>query len=539
MATRASSGLSRREVLELGAITAALASTGCAGDTTDAAAPDATADATPDASEPDAGSVVSDAGADAQDVETADAPLSDASPTPQDTMPASPTALLTFVHINDLHGHYNPSTRLGSPLSRAVGFLKRVREENPTALFIDGGDDYEKGSVAEVMSDGWATLDIIHGAKFDVRVLGNHDFAWSVEQVRAFTQDPHADVLCANVTDDAGTAAGWAAKPWVVREVDGVRVGFFGLVSSPWNERNENIIDRYFPELSARFDYEALAAELVAELRERADVIVFVSHLGLGTDRRVCEAVPGIDLVIGAHSHDVIAQVERVGDARIVQTGSAGQFVGRVDLEFDRERRTIVDTRYTLELLAAPTMEVDADTEAMINEVFERRAPGALDRIARTSRGLSTDAVAALIADVAVGEADVDAALCDTRILWAGLPSGSVTRQDFLDACKVERQPAGTSSWTALHAVTVSGATLARARAMQPGWAYAGPEAVADDDRIRLVVPKYAAYHPEEYLGGAADDEATWSEVWALLTRYAMARTAAGLHLDADLPLEG
>ena len=66
-------------------------------------------------------------------------------------------------------------------------------------MFTGGGDDYEKGSVAEQLSEGQATLEVMRAMKLDVRVLGNHDFAWSAEHTATYSRDPHAIVLSSNI----------------------------------------------------------------------------------------------------------------------------------------------------------------------------------------------------------------------------------------------------------------------------------------------------------------------------------------------------
>lgn len=442
---------------------------------------------------------------------------------------------LTLVHVNDFHAHYDP--RGGSPVARAVGFKRRVEREQPNVLFINAGDDYEKGSVAENFSRGRSTLEITHAARYDIRALGNHDFAWDEQQVLEYATDPHGDVVCGNVSYAGPLSHPWNARRVAVREVAGVRVGFFGFVSKPWNEKNEQVDGDFFPTFPMRHDYEALAREVVAEARATCDLVVMVSHLGLPTDRALCEAIEGIDVVIGAHSHHRLARPERVGNARIVQTGCFGRYVGRLDLELDAETRRIVGERYALVPLSEGFAPVDEEMQRTIEAVYARHAPEAHRTVGETSRALSKEDTMRLSARAAVAVGEVEAALIHPRPWWCGLPHGAVNAQDFCDACKIERQPAGTPSWTGLYSVTMDGAELAAAR---DALHYAGPEPVPGR-RYRVATTRFVAEHPAEYLPRAESvrDAAPLIEVWRLLFLYAQHRTERGLCVDADVTLSG
>jgi len=75
-----------------------------------------------------------------------------------------------------------------------------------------------------------------------------------------------------------------------------VRIGFFGLVSKPWNEKGEQYNGSYYPELRSDFGYVEKAREIIARHRHEVDLLVLVSHLGVYEDTRLAEQTQGIDL---------------------------------------------------------------------------------------------------------------------------------------------------------------------------------------------------------------------------------------------------
>jgi len=76
---------------------------------------------------------------------------------------------LSFVHVSDIHARYNPEPNSETPVGRIRGYYEAVKRENTYTVFTNGGDDYEKGSVAEELSGGQSTREIVKALGFDVR----------------------------------------------------------------------------------------------------------------------------------------------------------------------------------------------------------------------------------------------------------------------------------------------------------------------------------------------------------------------------------
>ena len=142
-------------------------------------------------------------------------------------------------------------------------------------------------------------------------------------------------MVVSNIRPAAGSALPWGAVDFGVKQVGELKVGFFGLISRPWDElqTQPEHLRFYEPDLECDFDFISSARRLVAAHRGQVDLLVHVSHLGLRGDLELCEAVDGIDIVLGGHSHTVLNEVQVVNGAAIIHCGAEGQFVGQLDLE--------------------------------------------------------------------------------------------------------------------------------------------------------------------------------------------------------------
>lgn len=445
---------------------------------------------------------------------------------------------ITFVHVNDLHGAYTPDGDGTSPLARMRGFYLSALAENPWTVFTNGGDDFEKGSVIELASEGRANVALTHAMGFDVRCVGNHDFAWSIETLCDHVRDPRALTVLSNVEWSGEPAGAWAAVPFGVHQVGAVRVGFFGMVSNPWDERNEQIGGSFYDELPLDAGVLARAAELVAAHRDEVDLLVMVSHLGLALDRAIAASVDGIDVILGAHSHSVMAVEEVVDGCIIVQAGVSAAWIARLDLVFDRDTGTIADVAYALTANTPDTVPADPAMQAIVEATFEQYAPWAIEPVAHTRTNPCQDGTADVLGRAIAALEGVDGSLVDRDLLWTPIPRGAVTPQDLLDAWKVERQPAGTPGYTGIYTAKITGAVARRLTDLGPRWLWTGPTRFDDGDELTIAVQKQAAWNPAHYLGaGVTFDDVTFvAEAWDLVTQYARRCTAEGRCLDDAAP---
>lgn len=281
------------------------------------------------------------------------------------------TQQLTILHSNDVHGHLrpfsyplNPSMRVGSvsdgsmqnpsiltafdlPARREIGGISRratlaanirkdLAKRGIPVWFVDAGDIFHYSPFSKEYH-GDADVLAMNAAGYDMAGLGNHEFDVTTEQLRKLIADARFDFLCANVTDKA-TGQPITPKRYEVRQVGDVRVGVFGLVTDVTNSMaaKDNMVCA---------ESLTVAPSVVAELRgaQKADIVILISHNGDSVDRELASQVPGIDVIISAHSHHRLTQGElvkwsdelksdEVNGTVIVQAGQWGGELGRLDL---------------------------------------------------------------------------------------------------------------------------------------------------------------------------------------------------------------
>ncbi len=232
---------------------------------------------------------------------------------------------LTILHTNDMHGHLRPDQ---------VTRLRQARTElGSSGLLLDAGDAVSSGNIT-FRPGGEAMLERMSRAGYDAMGTGNREFHVTSLGFRTKVSCAEFPVLCANVRSRKAGISVPTVRSHTFKSAGSIRVGVFGVMVPMVTERMAAAaVSAYL------FDDPVVAArDLCAEMRDRCDLLVCISHCGLGQDRRIAQVAPDIDLIVGGHTHATLLDGERVGETLIVQAGCHAKVLGRVEVSIDAGR---------------------------------------------------------------------------------------------------------------------------------------------------------------------------------------------------------
>lgn len=175
-------------------------------------------------------------------------------------------------------------------------------------------------------------IELMNDLKVDLVVLGNHEFDMGVDVLKKRMSESKFLYLTANAFNLDNRPFTGAEQIYIV-DVDGVKIGFFGLITveTPLLSSTENRVNFTPIAYTAR--------QMVKQLKSAgADVIVALTHLFMGDDKKLAQEVPGIDLILGGHDHDPITWYN--GDTFIHKSGQNAYFLTRINLKIDKDEST-------------------------------------------------------------------------------------------------------------------------------------------------------------------------------------------------------
>ncbi len=233
------------------------------------------------------------------------------------------TVRITLLQLNDVYqiSAVDKGTRGG--LARVATLRKQVMEESPNTLFLLGGDTIAP-SVASNIFKGQQMIAVWNMIGLDFAVLGNHEFDFGPEVLRDRIKESRFTWLATNVIDKKTGKPFADTPPYVVREVGGVKLGFFGLLTPETAQFSSVGPDVTF------LDPCETAKKTVAEMKTKgAQVIIALTHLAMREDKQVARCAP-IDVIIGGHEHEILESLS--GRTPIFKWGADARDLGRIDL---------------------------------------------------------------------------------------------------------------------------------------------------------------------------------------------------------------
>ncbi len=265
----------------------------------------------------------------------------------------------SYVDFLKLNKEYGP---MGGYAHMAAVFNKIKEERYGKTIMLDTGDSWQGTGIA-LLTKGMAVVNVQNAMGYDA-MTGHWEFSYGKKQLLSNIKNLKFPFIAQNVTN--ATWGGLIFKPYIIKEVNGLRVG---------------IIGQAFPYVSVaqpsglthgwNFGINTSHAQkMVNKLKneEKVDLVVVLSHNGLEVDRKFASLINGIDIIVGGHTHDILPAPQIINNTIIVQAGTHGKFVGRIDLNVRNKR--IVDYDHKLIPIVTNWIKPDPEISRIINEEY-------------------------------------------------------------------------------------------------------------------------------------------------------------------------
>ncbi len=259
---------------------------------------------------------------------------------------------VTILYTNDTHARLDPFPSnarefagLGGIAQRA-SLVKKIRSQNKNVLLLDAGDVFQGTPWFDVYG-GSVDLKLMTEMNYDAMTIGNHEFDRGPDGFAEAARKAGFPILASNYFVRE-TPLNPFVQRQLVREIDGFRIGIFGL-----GIRLQGVVDRGLYGDVRYFDPIQVSQRMVQSLRihNHCDYVICLSHLGYSynddkiDDLKLAKQVEGIDLIIGGHTHtflDAPVSVENSSGSKtvITQMGHSGIRLGRVDVSLSDSSET-------------------------------------------------------------------------------------------------------------------------------------------------------------------------------------------------------
>ncbi len=271
-----------------------------------------------------------------------------------------------MIGTGDLQGHLDADPRslritesgektmVTGGIERITTLIRQIRQESThPVIVLSSGDDLMGRYFHQF--NGKAIYQLMGLAGYEVVSLGNHEFDRGPGVLAEALESVDFTTLCSDLVVQDTVMAG-KCQPYLVREYQGMRIGFFSLMTQ------EFPVVTLTGGVQIKPDPAKTAQAMVQTLKEQgAQLIIAVTHIGSDKDLELAARVEGIDIIFGGHSHSYMKAMATVNHTLVVNGGEKGRALVRLDLAFDNHGRPISSSaEYTL-------IPVTSDIEPELN----------------------------------------------------------------------------------------------------------------------------------------------------------------------------
>ena len=271
---------------------------------------------------------------------------------------------IVFLETSDLHGRlfaYDyaiDQVDNSAGLTKAATIIKNERSQNKNVIVIDNGDTVQDNS-AELFNN-MAIHPMIAGLndlKYDVWVLGNHEFNFEKSFLDRNIKAFKGKVLSANIIKDDGKNY---VLPYIIKNVDGVRVAIIGL-TPPHVPMWEASSPEHFQGLTFLQPEKAIE-DTLKKIEGQYDVLVGSFHLGREDEKggsgitALAEKFPQFNIIFAGHEHAIYNK--EVNGVKTIEPGAYGSNVAKAIVVYDTDTKKSTITTENM-----PTKEIKEDDE--------------------------------------------------------------------------------------------------------------------------------------------------------------------------------
>lgn len=372
---------------------------------------------------------------------------------------------LTILHTNDTHARIEQFAGSGSTCSEeqaasgaCVGGVARRATKiaelmgaatNP--ILVDAGDQFQ-GSLYYTEYRGAEAAEFMPMLGYQAMAIGNHEFDDGPANLARFIDSVGLPVLSANIDASADPDLAGKISPYTVLDVNGEQVGVIGLTTdtTPFSSSPGDTVT--FGE------YVASLEPVIAELEALGvNKIVLLSHIGYADDQTLAAAIDGIDVIVGGHSHTLLANTIEGASGPyptivnspsgapvlIVQAEAYGKYLGNLEVTFDADG--VASAWQGEPILLDASVTEDPDVLARVQALGQPLAELRNTVVGQSAIDLDGSRTSCRFGECTMGNLITDAMLWATQNdgaqiaiengggIRASLPAGDITRGGVLE----------------------------------------------------------------------------------------------------------
>ncbi|WP_223701435.1 bifunctional metallophosphatase/5'-nucleotidase [Sutcliffiella deserti] len=328
---------------------------------------------------------------------------------------------IRILHTNDIHSHFDAYPKLAT-------FLAETPKNVPSVL-VDIGDNMDRFHPITEATNGKANTKLLNALNYDYATIGNNEgITLDYDALSGLYQEADFHVLVGNLFEKDGQYPQWL-KPYEYKQMGNLKVCFIGITV---------YFKHFYTLLGWEMEDPFLTLEkYMPEIRQKADVVVVLSHLGITDDEELARRFPEVDVILGGHTHHVLPEGKWIGNTLLCGGGKHGQYIGQVDLVYNKENKIVQKSAKLHSLKEVNECPVIKNTiakmQAEATVVLNKKVADIPNTI--NVEWFAASPLADLLAESLKEWCEADIGMVNAGVLLESIPAGEVTREALHRIC--------------------------------------------------------------------------------------------------------
>lgn len=287
--------------------------------------------------------------------------------------------------------------------------------------FVDRWHSFTEGTL------GKGNVELLNEAGYTAVTIGNNEGLTLPHDVLDHLYDnAEFDVVAANLILPDGSRPQWALPYQIYNTSKGTKIGVTAATA-------------YYRPLYRLLDWELSEplAELerqIAELQQKVDIIIVLSHLGMHDDETIAENNPRVDLILGGHTHHVFMNGKKVNHTTLGAAGRYGEYIGYVEAEVDTG--PFLWKNFTASLVDTAVLDSPSNAGEYIKELDDIGKELLQTEVVTLAEPLNyswleESELPAILCEALYKWCKADCALVNSGLILSSLEKGKVTKYDL------------------------------------------------------------------------------------------------------------
>jgi 5'-nucleotidase len=323
-------------------------------------------------------------------------------------------------HTNDIHSHFEHWVRITPFLKEQQALHQKMGQ---SVFVFDIGDHVDRWHPYTEGTLGKGNVELLNDVGYTAVTIGNNEgITFGYEDLDSLYDNAQFDVVVANVYQPDHKRPKWAKPYCLYQTKHGLTLGVIGVTA---------YFKRFYELLGWKMtDPIEEVKRIVARIREHADIIVLLSHLGIYDDERMAREIEGIDVILGGHTHHILHEGKVINNVLLAAGGKHGQYVGHVQLTIDTNKVIHEKKAQLYETQQLPPREYE---DEQIDSLFEKGKTLLYQPIAHVKEELAVhwfqpSTFPQLLCDAILEWCQGDCAFINAGLVLHSLPKGKVTK---------------------------------------------------------------------------------------------------------------